>query len=342
MSYPSILYIGNKLAIAGFTPTNIDSLGPLLEAEGYSMYYASSKVGQVARLADMLSAIVRCRGRVKFVLIDVYSTKAFYFAWLSARLCKVLNIRYIPILHGGNLPARLQASPGKSRQLLGNSYRNIVISGYLQQHVEKAGYKSLLIPNNIEIDMYPFQQRTSVSPDLLWVRSFHELYNPGMAIRVLQKLTEKYPQATLTMVGPDKDGSLQKCKNLAEELGLEKQVQFTGMMPKTDWIKLSVSKSIFINTTNFDNLPVSVIEAMALGMPVVSTNVGGIPYLVDDNTDGMLVNAGDEEGMYDAITGLLHNAAKSASISTEARKKAEQYNWQQVKEKWNSLLLADA
>jgi glycosyltransferase involved in cell wall biosynthesis len=188
--------------------------------------------------------------------------------------------------------------------------------------------------------MYPFQQRIHLSPDLLWVRSFHELYNPEMAIRVLHRLTEQYPESTLTMVGPDKDGSLQKCKDLVQELGLGKQISFTGMMPKAEWIKLSATKSVFINTTNFDNLPVSVIEAMALGMPVISTNVGGIPYLINDGMDGLLVGVGDEDSMYNAILELFGNSAKTAAISMAARQKAEQYNWTQIKSKWNNLLLA--
>lgn len=332
-----LIYIGNKLAAAGFTPTNIDTLGPLLEVEGYILYYASSKRNQLLRLADMLYTIAKYGKRANFVLIDVYSAKAFYYAWLCALLCRLMHLEYIPILHGGNLPKRIAGSPALSRQIFGHSFTNIVISGYLQAYIDKAGYKNVLVPNNIEIELYPFKERGVISPDLLWVRSFHAVYNPGMAIHVLAQLVQEYPTATLTMVGPDKDGSMQQCKDLAKSLGLEDHIVFAGMLSKTDWIKLSAGKSLFINTTNFDNLPVSVIEAMALGMPVISTNVGGIPHLVTDKVNGMLIDAGHVNGMLSAIRELLKDSNKTRLISIAARNKAEEFSWVNVKEKWNRI-----
>ena len=80
------------------------------------------------------------------------------------------------------------------------------------------------------------------------------------------------------MVGPDKDGSLEKTKQYAKEKGVLHRVRFTGGLSKTEWIELSKDYNIFINTTNVDNTPVSVMEAMALGFPVISTNVGGVPF----------------------------------------------------------------
>ena len=101
-----------------------------------------------------------------------------------------------------------------------------------------------------------------------------------MAVKVLQQLQKQYPSATLTMVGPDKDGSLQTTKDFAKSLGIT--VNFSGQLTKEEWWELASKHDIFINTTHFDNTPVSVMEAMALGLPVVSTNVGGIPYLLTD------------------------------------------------------------
>jgi len=79
------------------------------------------------------------------------------------------------------------------------------------------------------------------------------------------------------MVGPDKDSSLGEAKDLAKQLGVAESVTFTGVLPKAQWHQLSEKFDIFINTTNIDNMPVSIIEAMALGLPIVSTNAGGLP-----------------------------------------------------------------
>jgi glycosyltransferase involved in cell wall biosynthesis len=332
-----ILYIGNKLAAHGRTPTNIDTLGPLLEGEGYELQYAGTHKKQIPRLAQMLSAIWEHRNNTDVVLIDTYSTTAFYFAWLSGLLCKKLNIKYIPILHGGNLPARLQNSPGLSRQFFGNSIMNIAVSGYLHEHVLKYGFKSTIIENTINLNNYPFKLREHLPPRLLWVRAFHETYNPVMAINVAGLLKEKYPNIHLTMIGPELDGSMEVCKKMSVEKKLDKNITFTGKLSKEEWIRLSTEYDVFINTTYYDNLPVSVIEAMALGLPVVSTNVGGIPYLIDDNKTGLLVDADDANAMADKIEELISGNIAAKNISISARRYVEQFDWNIVKNKWYSL-----
>lgn len=334
---PRILYIGNKLAVHGRTPTGIDSLGPLLEQEGYVLYYASNKLKQSARLQDMMLSIWKYRKKVDFVLIDTYSTTAFYYAWLCGRLCVILGLRYIPILHGGDLPRRFKESSQKCRSLFGNSFMNVAVSKYLQEHLQKSGYRSQVIPNSICLDDYAFRHRIQLQPKLLWVRSFHKTYNPRMAIHVLNDLHQKYPDVHLTMVGPAVDGSMEACRQLSSALGLEKYVTFTGKLSKREWTTLAWEHDIFINTTNYDNLPVSVLEAMALGLPVVSTNVGGMPHLLTDKVNGLLVNAGDVAAMVMAITQLTQDTELAAKLSSNARKYAEAFDWSIIKAQWQAL-----
>lgn len=334
---PHILYIGNKLAVHGRTPTGIDSLGPLLEQEGYTLYYAGSRLKQWRRLLDMLLAVWRYRKTADLVLIDTYSTAAFYYAWLCGRLCAVLRLRYIPILHGGDLPRRFKESPQKCRSLFGRSFMNVAVSKYLQEHLQKSGYRSKVISNSICLDDYAFRHRTQLQPKLLWVRSFHETYNPRMAIHLLNDLHQKYPDVHLTMVGPDVDGSMEACRQLSEAQGLENYVTFTGKLSKQEWATLAREHDIFINTTNYDNLPVSVLEAMALGLPVVSTNVGGIPHLVTDKVNGLLVNAGDVAAMAMAVKQLTQDTELAAKLSSNARKYAEAFDWDIIKGQWQAL-----
>src|SRR5690606_41312383 len=99
------------------------------------------------------------------------------------------------------------------------------------------------------------------------------------------------------------DGSLSAAKKYAKKHDL--RVNFTGKLKKKEWIKLSAAYDIFINTSDIDNTPVSVIEAMALGLPVVSTNVGGIPYLIEEGKTGLLVAAKDPGGMSVTMISLL-------------------------------------
>lgn len=332
-----ILYIGNKLAEIGKTPTHIDTLTPLLEAEGHTVRTTSSYAGKVRRLADMLTAVVKNRKWCEVVLIDTYSTANYWYAISAAMLCRRYDIPYIPILHGGDLPKRIVSSKKTLDTFINGAFRVICPSGYLLEQFEKAGYQKLQIINNtIELDKYTFTHRDKIHPRLLWVRSFAEIYNPTMAVKVAQKLNGKYDQVELCMVGPDKDGSLQTTIQLANESNVN--LTTTGKLPKADWHKLSENYDVFINTTHFDNLPVSLIEAMALGLPVVSTDVGGIPHLIDDNKTGLLVPDGDVQAMAAAVDNLISDHEYAGNIIHAARKKVQEYSWEVVKHEWNSLL----
>jgi glycosyltransferase involved in cell wall biosynthesis len=332
-----ILYIGNKLANKGFTPTSIETLGTFLRDESFVVKYSSGKKNKVLRLLDMLFSILKYRNKISFVLIDTYSTSNFYFAFFTSQLCRLLKLRYVPILRGGNLEARLKNDPKKSALIFNHAHTNIAPSLFLETIFENYGYTNLTyIPNTIALENYTFKKRNKILPTLLWVRSFAEIYNPGMAIKVVESLKAKGIEAELCMVGPEKDGSLAKTKALAKQLNIS--VKFTGKLSKKDWIALSESYDIFINTTNFDNTPVSVIEAMALGMPVVSTNVGGIPYLLEDQKDGLLVAKNDVSEMVYAIESLVNSPELVQKIAQNAKNKADQFDWEVVKAQWKMLL----
>jgi glycosyltransferase involved in cell wall biosynthesis len=334
----SILYAGNKLSRHGYTPGIIETLGPLLEAEGYMVFYAGTKKNQVLRLAEMLF-ITMTRGRkADYILIDTYSTSAFWYAYLICRLACLFDKKYIPILHGGNLPARLLKSKKACDRLFLRSYANVAVSGYLKHEFDKAGYKTVVIPNSIDISKYPFRLRDHTRPRLLWVRSFHRQYNPNMAAEVLSQLLKVYPDALLCMVGPDKDGSLEDFRHYIRQKSIEDHVKITGRLSKEEWIRLSEDYDFFFNTTNIDNTPVSVVEAMALGLIVVSTNPGGIPYLLEANKDAKIVNIGDAAAMSREIRYLIEDPSVAREMTRTARMKAESFDSKRVIKLWTKLL----
>jgi len=333
----NLLYIGNKLSHKGKTVTTIETLSELLSKEGYNVTTVSSKSNKLLRILDMLYSIFKYRSSVKYVLIDTYSTQNFYYALLCSQLCRLLTLKYVPILHGGNLPNRLKNNKKLSRLIFKYSHINIAPSLYTQSNFELEGFTNVKsIPNTIEIDDYKFKGRKIESIKLLWVRSFSKIYNPKLAVYVIKRLKELGEDVQLCMVGPDNDGSLIKTKLLAKKLKIN--VEFTGGLQKSEWIKKSEAFNIFINTTNFDNMPVSVIEAMALGLPVVSTNVGGIPYLISDNKDGLLVAKENVEAMVNAILKFKIDNQFRTSMTVNARNKVEAFDWSEVKLLWDNVL----
>lgn len=327
-----ILYLGNKLSKKGANATTIDTLSQKLISLGYDVTTYSNKSSKIFRLSDMLKAILK-HNNVDYILIDTYSTSAFWFAYLSAILSKALNIKYIPILHGGHLQRRLNKNPRLCKHLFSKAHINISPSSYMFEIFKSYGFKNLkCIPNSINLADYTFKERKNIQPRLLWVRAFAEIYNPMMAIIVFERLLKKYPNAALSMVGPEKDKSYQTCINYVKRRNLP--VQFTGKLSNKDWLDYSENFDVFINTTTVDNTPVSVIEAMALGLPIVSTSPGGMPYLVDNKINGILVNSLDDASMFKAIVALIENPEQTLNMSKNARKKAEQFDWNKIKYDW--------
>ena len=98
------------------------------------------------------------------------------------------------------------------------------------------------------------------------------------------------------------------------------------------------SADIFLNTSNVDNTPVSVIEAMATGMCIVSTDVGGVAYLCETDEDALLVPAKDAKAMAAAVRRILIDPELAAALSCNARRKAETFDWSIILPQWESLL----
>ncbi|OUR93389.1 glycosyl transferase family 1 [Flavobacteriales bacterium 34_180_T64] len=332
-----ILYVGNNLKSKNSNVSSIQVLGSLLKQEGYTLHFASSKVNKVLRLLDMMFTFFKYQRHVDYVIIDTYSTHNFYYALIISQLCRLFKVNYITSLNGGNLPARLKRDPFLCGLIFNNSYVNVTPSLYLKDAFENYGYPNLVyIPNTIVIDNYTIAPKSFDTIKLLWVRSFAKIYNPTMAIIVLKTLIDKGYTAELCMVGPDSDGTLQDVIEFANELKVP--VTITGKLPKSEWIALAKNYNIFINTTNFDNMPVSVIEAMALGLAIVSTNVGGIPYLLANEVDGLLVQKNDMAEMVNAILNIVTHQADTKRRILNARHKVEFFDWETIKQKWNAVL----
>ncbi len=333
-----LLYIGNKLSTHGYTSTSIETLGAFLEDEGFCVYYASSKKNKVMRMCEMIFKTFKYAKKVDYVLIDTYSTKNFWYAFIISQLCRVLRIKYIPKLHGGDLPNRIVRSKLFSDLIFNNSYINIAPSAYLYETFKEIGYTNLkYIPNTIELELYKESVKEFKTPNLLWVRSFSKIYNPVMAVKVFVKVKQHYPDAKICMVGPKKDDSFSKTVKFAKKNNVE--VLFTGKLSKEDWTALSNDYNIFINTTHFDNTPISVIEAMALGLPVVSTNVGGIPYLLEHNGNALLVNDDDEEEMTKQIKRIITEPGLANELAQNGKESVKSFDWEVVKKQWIDLLV---
>lgn len=336
-----LLLVGTFLSVNGGNRSVLEDLEERLTRQGFEILTVSRRRRGWARGADILATAARCRADYDLAVIDVYSGRAFLWAESVAGLLRLFGKPYVLTLRGGGLPAFSRRFPGRMRRLLSGAAAVTAPSGYLIEELKIFRPDLSLLPNPLDLDAYAFRERTAVQPRLVWLRAFHRTYNPMLAPRVLARLRCEYPDTRLWMVGPDKgDGSLEATRRVAAELGVEDRIEFPGGIAKNEVGSWLGRGDIFLNTTNIDNTPVSVLEAMASGLSVVSTNVGGIPALLTDGQDALLVPPDNPEAMAAAVRRMLSEPGLAERFSRNGRRKAERFDWSVVLPQWESLLMA--
>ncbi|MEP7036988.1 MAG: glycosyltransferase family 4 protein [Acidobacteriota bacterium] len=322
---------------ADYITTQGQIVADLFAVEGYKITCVSSKINRTARLAEIILTLIKEHRKFDVVLLEVYSGLYFIIASVAGFLCKFFKLPLIMILHGGNLPAFTQKYPYWTKKVLNQADHLVAPSTFLAEKIGDSGYEIQVISNVVDITLYAYRERSVIAPRLIWMRSFHPLYNPEMAIKVLAKLRESVPESTLTMAGADK-GLEDKIKLLAEDSGLSNAVWFAGFLDLEKKLKEFSDADIYINTNRIDNMPVSVVEARALGLPVVATDVGGLPYLIENGENGFLVPSEDVDAMVKSIRMLLDNPELTRKISRNGRALAENSAWITVRSEWEKLI----
>ncbi|CAN5720686.1 hypothetical protein BH11MYX1_BH11MYX1_00940 [soil metagenome] len=331
-----ILFVGNFLSASGTHRHYCEDLSDRLELRDWQVLRTSHKPGRVARLVDMMSAAWRHRHAYRLAHLDVFSGPAFFWAEAVTFELRRLGKPVVLTLRGGRLPEFAQRWPKRVARLLSSAETVVAPSTFLRDAFPDRK-QIVVIPNAIELASYQSAVR-SVIHRLVWVRAFHAIYNPTLAIEVLARLVRSHPDLTLVMIGADKlDGSLQATRARARELGVEPALTIIPGVPKSQVPAHLAGGDVFLNTANIDNTPISVIEAMATGLCVVSTNVGGMPHLVRDGHDALLVPPRDPGAMSAAVSRLLGDAELATTLSRNARRHAEELDWSSIVARWEQL-----
>ncbi|WP_373071431.1 glycosyltransferase family 4 protein [Gemmatimonas sp.] len=216
--------------------------------------------------------------------------------------------------------------------------RIVVPSGYLVHVFGSFGLSAEAISNSVPIEMLPYRRRKRLLPRFLSNRNLEPLYNVACTVRAFALVQRKFPDASLVIAGDGRERVALEL--LVSELQLS-NVTFMGRVPPNGMGAHYEQADIYFNSPNIDNMPLSILEAFACGLPVVSSNAGGIPFLVTSGTNGVLVERNDHEAMAAAALHLLDEPAVALSLADAARAECEsKYTWPHVQRAWESLYLS--
>jgi glycosyltransferase involved in cell wall biosynthesis len=215
--------------------------------------------------------------------------------------------------------------------------RVITPSDYLVDVFRDHGVEASSIPNFVDLDRFRWRKRMPLAPVFLSNRNFEAHYDVACTLRAFGLIQARRPDAELLVAG---DGPLRaELHGLTRDLGL-RSVEFLGRVEHDRMPELYDRADIYLNTPTIDNMPNSILEAYACGLPVVTTDAGGVPYIVRDGETGIMVPRGDHRGVAEGGLRLLDDAELASSLARAGREEAEEkYAWERVRDRWLHLYL---
>ena len=248
-------------------------------------------------------------------------------AWLLAKLRgkkTIINYR------SGEARDHLQRFRS-GRFVLARADRIVAPSGYLVDVFREFGLGAMVVPNLVDLSQFRFRERKPLRPHLVCTRGFHEYYSIDVVVKAFAEVKREYPAARLDLVG---GGPLEgEIRRLVADLKLN-DVNFTGVASRQDIGKYYDEADIFINASWLDNMPVSVIEAFGCGTPVVTTSPESMPYLVENESTGLLSPVGDEKALAANVIRLLREPELATKVAKNAFQESRKYTWEIVREQW--------
>ncbi|MDY0131699.1 MAG: glycosyltransferase family 4 protein [Desulforegulaceae bacterium] len=265
----------------------------------------------------------------------VFFLTGFYnfFFWItlpSIILIKIYKKKIILSARGGGAKSFFKKYRFFCRFIIKKADYIIVPSEFLKNiFLEELGIKTTIVPNIADLDQFTFLKRNKFNPKLIVTRSLEEIYGIDTIIKSFYELQKSFPEAELGIAG---GGSLKKeLKNLVNKLGIQDKVCFYGEVEHKKLPFIYSKYDIFVNSSKIDNLPGSILEAFASGLPVVSSNSGGIPFMVKNNYSGLLCNADDYLALTSNILKVINDPGLGTYLSANGFKELKNYTWPNIK-----------
>ncbi len=340
---PSMRYVGGQSVQADLLFFNLRN-DPAIEARFIPIDPAFPRVLKWVEKIPFLRTLVRepfylwllWQGFKKTDIAHIFS--ASYWSFLVAPATALLMARMAgtkALIHYHSGEARDHLSRFRTaRPVLERADRLVVPSGYLAGVFREVGLRAQVVPNIVDLSRFSFRVREPIRPHLLCTRGFHPYYRVDIVLRAFAEVKRAYPEARLDLVG---GGPLEaQIRSLAKQLKLT-GVNFAGVATREYVAKLYDQADVFINGSSLDNMPVSILEAFASGMPVVTTAPEGMRYLVEHERTGLLSEPGDATALARNVIRLLQDPGLSSRIAHNAHQECRRYCWTAVRRQWFEL-----
>ncbi len=267
---------------------------------------------------------------------QLFSAPVLWTGWLR-KTPVIVNYR------GGEAKTYFEKSFKWVKPSLGKAREIVVPSGYLEKVFGGFGVTTQVVPNIINLDRFkPVDINIKNSSNqvfkLIITRNLEAIYGIETAIKALSKARQYVPNICLAIAGtgPQK-GELEQ---LVNQLDLQDVVSFVGRLDADQIVDFYQSADVMLNPTTVDNMPNSILESLASGVPVITTNVGGIPYIVEQGKTALMVSVGDENEMAEEIVRLYQEPDTRQQLIDNGINAVKPYAWPQVKGQWLSLYSA--
>lgn len=264
--------------------------------------------------------------------IHCCSNLGFLPAVVGIMVGRRLGKRIVLTYHGGDADRFFRRHTRLVKHFLLRTDANIVLSGFLAVIFGQYGIPHTVIPNVVEMDGSRYRERERVQPRFISTRTLSPLYNIECIIHAFSRVCQQFPEARLTIVG---DGpSRPSLEQLVRDLHLEGHVAFTGRVANEAIYDYLDQADIFLSSPRIDNMPVSVMEAFNAGLLVISSRVGGVPYMVTDGTSGLLFESDNAEQLAQRMLSAVENPGQTLRMTQAAHGSLAQYSWNNV---WTKL-----
>jgi L-malate glycosyltransferase len=220
-----------------------------------------------------------------------------------------------------------------ARHVLRRTNLLVVPSAYLVDVFREFGLEAQVVPNMVDVSQFRYRVRRPLRPHLLCTRGFHPYYGIDVVVRAFAEVQKSYSEAQLDLVG---GGKLEETiRDLVRQLNVP-NVNFVGVVSRQEIGQVYDRADIFVNASNLDNMPVSVLEAFASGTPVVTTEPEGMKYVVSHERTGLLSPPGDVAALARNILRILREPELAARVAENAFEELDRYRWTAVREQWLS------